>query len=106
MERAEEDEAAADRLNREAAANLAAAAARHDALLVHVSTDYVFDGKSCTPYCEEDPTAPQNAYGRTKRAGEEAVVASGCRYLILRTAWLLRRRSRRRTRTTNTHPRR
>ncbi len=88
VERAEEDEAAADRLNREAAANLAAAAARHDALLVHVSTDYVFDGKSCTPYCEEDPTAPQNAYGRTKRAGEEAVVASGCRYLILRTAWL------------------
>ena len=62
VERAEEDEAAADRLNREAAANLAAA--------------------------EEDPTAPQNAYGRTKRAGEEAVVASGCRYLILRTAWL------------------
>lgn len=88
VERAEEDEAAADRINREAAANLAAAAARYDALLIHVSTDYVFDGKSCMPYREEDPTAPQNAYGRTKRAGEEAVVASGCRYLILRTAWL------------------
>lgn len=88
VERAEEEEAAADRINREAVAHLAAAAKRHDALLVHVSTDYVFDGKRCTPYREEDPTAPQSAYGRTKRAGEEAVLASGCRHLIIRTAWL------------------
>lgn len=88
VERAEEDEATADRLNRAAVGNLARAAAEADALLVHVSTDYVFDGCISLPYTEEDPTAPRSAYGRTKLAGEEAVRASGCRHLILRTAWL------------------
>lgn len=88
VERAEEEEAAADRLNRAAVENLARAAAEADALLVHVSTDYVFDGSSPVPYTEEAPTAPVSAYGRTKLAGEEAVRASGCRHLILRTAWL------------------
>lgn len=88
VERAEEDEATADRLNRTAVGNLARAAAEADALLVHVSTDYVFDGCASLPYTEEDPTAPRSAYGRTKLAGEEAVRASGCRHLILRTAWL------------------
>lgn len=88
VERAEEDEAAADRLNRAAVENLARTAAEADALLVHVSTDYVFDGCASTPYTEEAPTAPRSAYGRTKLAGEEAVRASGCRHLILRTAWL------------------
>lgn len=88
VERAEEEEAAADRLNRAAVGNLARAAAEADALLVHVSTDYVFDGCASTPYTEEAPTAPRSAYGRTKLAGEEAVRASGCRHLILRTAWL------------------
>ena len=88
VERAEEDEAAADRLNRQAVENLARAAAEAGALLVHVSTDYVFDGRASEPYTEESPTAPLGAYGRTKRAGEEAVVKAGCRYLILRTAWL------------------
>ncbi|OUQ54521.1 dTDP-4-dehydrorhamnose reductase [Alistipes sp. An116] len=88
VERAEEDEATADRLNRAAVGNLARAAAEADALLVHVSTDYVFDGCASLPYTEEDPTAPRSAYGRTKLAGEEAVRASGCRHLILRTAWL------------------
>ena len=88
VERAEEEEAAADRLNRAAVENLARAAAEADALLVHVSTDYVFDGLSPVPYTEEAPTAPVSAYGRTKLAGEEAVRASGCRHLILRTAWL------------------
>lgn len=88
VERAEEEEATADRLNRAAVGNLARAAAEADALLVHVSTDYVFDGCASTPYTEEAPTAPRSAYGRTKLAGEEAVRASGCRHLILRTAWL------------------
>ena len=88
VERAEEDEAAADRLNRQAVENLARAATEAGALLVHVSTDYVFDGRASEPYTEESPTAPLGAYGRTKRAGEEAVVKAGCRYLILRTAWL------------------
>ena len=77
VERAEEDEATADRLNRAAVGNLARAAAEADALLVHVSTDYVFDGCASLPYTEEDPTAPRSAYGRTKLAGEETVPGLG-----------------------------
>ncbi len=88
VERAEEDEAAADRLNRLGPANLAAAAAATGATLIHVSTDYVFDGTAHTPYTEQAATAPLGVYGRTKLAGERAVEASGCSYLILRTAWL------------------
>ena len=88
VERAEEDEATADRLNRLAPANLAAAAAATGATLIHISTDYVFDGTAHTPYTEQAPTAPLGVYGRTKLAGEQAVEASGCSYLILRTAWL------------------
>ena len=88
VERAEEDEEAADRLNRGAAENLARAAEANGATLIHVSTDYVFDGTAHTPYREDTATSPLGAYGRTKLAGEEAVKASGCRYLILRTAWL------------------
>ena len=88
VERAEEDEEAADRLNRGAAENLARAAEANGATLIHVSTDYVFDGTGHTPYTEDMATSPLGAYGRTKLAGEEAVKASGCRYLILRTAWL------------------
>lgn len=88
VERAEEDEVMADRLNRLAPANLAAAAAATGATLIHISTDYVFDGTAHTPYTEQAPTAPLGVYGRTKLAGEQAVEASGCSYLILRTAWL------------------
>ena len=88
VERAEENEAAADRLNRLVPANLAAAAAATGATLIHISTDYVFDGRAHTPYTEQAPTAPLSVYGRTKLAGEQAVEASGCSYLILRTAWL------------------
>ena len=88
VERAEEDAAAADLINHRAAAYLAEAALETGATLIHVSTDYVFDGRSCVPYTEEAAPAPQSVYGRTKRAGEEAVIASGCKYLIFRTAWL------------------
>mgnify|MGYP000784697346 FL=1 len=88
VERAEEDGEAADRLNRGAAENLARAAEANGATLIHVSTDYVFDGTGHRPYTEDMATSPLGAYGRTKLAGEEAVKASGCRYLILRTAWL------------------
>lgn len=88
VERAEEDEATAHVLNCEAVRNMAEAAAATGATLIHVSTDYVFDGRGHLPYREEDPTSPLGAYGRTKLAGEQAVIDSGCKYLIFRTAWL------------------
>ncbi|MBS4766020.1 dTDP-4-dehydrorhamnose reductase [Alistipes sp. kh20] len=88
VERAEEDEEAAERLNCEAVKNLAKAAAAAGATLIHVSTDYVFDGTAHRPYAEEAVTSPLGAYGRTKLAGEKAVEESGCKYLIFRTAWL------------------
>ena len=88
VERAEEDEPTADLLNHKAAAYLAAAAKATGATLFHVSTDYVFDGTAHTPYTEDGTPSPLGAYGRTKLAGERAVMASGCRYLIFRTAWL------------------
>lgn len=88
VERAEEDEATAHLLNCEAVRNIAEAATTTGATLIHVSTDYVFDGRGHLPYREEDPTSPLGAYGRTKLAGEQAVIDSGCKYLIFRTAWL------------------
>lgn len=86
--KAEDEEEVAFRVNALAPGILAAAAKEADALLVHVSTDYVFDGKGCQPYTEDMPAHPVNAYGRTKLAGEKAVVESGCRYMIFRTSWL------------------
>jgi dTDP-4-dehydrorhamnose reductase len=70
--------------------NLALAAARHGALLVHISSDYVFDGLKPppTPYLEDDPTNPLSWYGRTKLDGEQAILEVGCRHIIVRTAWL------------------
>lgn len=88
VDKAEEDEQAADLINHRAVAILASAAAKYGATLIHVSTDYVFDGLGCVPYKEDDPTYPTGAYGRTKLAGERAVIESGCHYLIFRTAWL------------------
>ena len=88
VERAEEEEAAADLLNHRAVRNLAEAAALENATLIHVSTDYVFDGAAHMPYTEEAPTAPLNAYGRTKLAGEKAIAAAGCKHVTLRTSWL------------------
>ncbi len=88
VDRAEEDEATARRINRDAVANLAYAARECGATLVHVSTDYVFGGGGNTPRTEETPTEPLGVYGRTKLEGEEAILASGCRYLIFRTACL------------------
>src|SRR5690606_41779709 len=72
----------------DAAAGLAALARQGGALLVHYSTDYVFDGTKQTPYLETDAPNPLNEYGRSKLAGEQAITASGCRALVLRTSWV------------------
>ncbi len=88
VEGAEDDMPAARRVNALAPGYLGRACARHDAVLIHISTDYVFDGKGCRPYVEDDPTAPLCAYGLSKAEGEQAVVASGCRHIVIRTSWL------------------
>ncbi|MFZ5595565.1 MAG: dTDP-4-dehydrorhamnose reductase [Bacillota bacterium] len=67
---------------------LAAACRRHDSTLVHISTDYVFNGQSPTPYLIYDRTDPINAYGAGKLIGEQGIRESGCNYLIIRTSWL------------------
>jgi dTDP-4-dehydrorhamnose reductase len=88
VDRAEQEEALAMAVNRDGPAVLAEEAALRGALLVHFSTDYVFDGEKPTPYVETDPTNPLNAYGRSKLGGERAIQRSGCRHLILRTSWV------------------
>lgn len=88
VDRAEEDEALAQAINADAPGLLAGEAKRLGIALVHYSTDYVFDGAGELPARESDPTAPLNAYGRTKLAGEAAIRDSGCAHLILRTSWV------------------
>ena len=88
VDRAEQEEALAHRINAEAPGAMAQWAAAHGALLIHYSTDYVFDGESPTPYPVDAPTAPLSAYGRSKLAGEQAVLAAGGHSLIFRTAWV------------------
>lgn len=88
VNKAESDEESARQINAAAAGILASASAKADALLIHVSTDYVFDGTSTVPYREDCLPAPTGAYGRTKLEGERLVQESGCRYMIFRTAWL------------------
>lgn len=88
VDKAESDRQLAHKLNAEAPGLLAKAAASRGAGIIHISTDYVFDGKAHTPYTEEQPTNPQSAYGSTKLAGEQAVIAANPRHIILRTAWL------------------
>lgn len=88
VDAAEDNEDIAHLINATASANLAAAAKAEGALLIHVSTDYVFGGDGNTPRTEDLPTNPLGVYGRTKLAGEQAIIASGCRHIIIRTAWL------------------
>jgi dTDP-4-dehydrorhamnose reductase len=88
VDRAESDRDAAFRANAEAPQRIAEACAARDALLVHYSTDYVFDGTGKRPYREDDPTSPLGVYGESKRAGELAIQASGARHMIFRTAWV------------------
>ena len=84
----EENEAIADKVNADGVRHLAEAAEAVGAKLVHVSTDYVFDGKGRSPYGEDDAVAPATAYGRTKVRGEQAALAACSRTYVLRTAWL------------------
>jgi dTDP-4-dehydrorhamnose reductase len=88
VDRAEQEEALATRVNGEAVGVISRWAAAHGALVVHYSTDYVFDGAATTPYPADAPTAPLGAYGRGKLAGEEALRTSGSAHFIFRTAWV------------------
>lgn len=88
VDAAETDADAAYRANRDGPAILARLCAEADIPLIHVSTDYVFDGTKTEPYVESDPVAPQGVYGASKLAGEQAVLDSGAHAVILRTAWV------------------
>jgi len=88
VDKAESEPELAMRINGAAPGVLAEEARRANALLVHYSTDYIFDGTKRSPYVETDPTGPMSVYGRTKLEGETRIRASGCRHLILRTAWV------------------
>jgi dTDP-4-dehydrorhamnose reductase len=88
VDKAESESEVARTINAAAPAVLAREAKKTDALLVHYSTDYVFDGSGNLPRDEQAPTGPLSVYGRTKLEGEEAIRSSGCRHLILRTSWV------------------
>ena len=88
VDQAEAEEGLALKINAEAPAVIAEETIKHGALMVHYSTDYVFDGTKKSPYNESDKPNPINAYGRTKLAGEQAIQSSGCDYLIFRTSWV------------------
>lgn len=94
VDRAETEVASAMAINADSVAEMAGACARRQALLVHYSTDYVFDGRQSQAYHENDPVSPQSVYGRSKLVGEQAVQASGCRHLIVRTSWIYGARGR------------
>ncbi len=88
VDKAEEDTLFANLLNNTAVGYLAMTAKVTGATLIHISTDYVFDGSAHTPYTENIATAPIGVYGKTKLAGEDSIIASGCNYIIIRTSWL------------------
>jgi len=88
VDRAESEEELARAVNARAPAVIAAEAARSGALLIHYSTDYVYDGSGNTPWREDMPTGPLSVYGRTKLEGDVAIAAAGPRHAILRTSWV------------------
>ena len=88
VDKAEDDSETADLINNKAVENLAIAARENDATLIHISTDYVFKGDRCTPCREDWETDPLGVYGITKLAGEKSIERTGCRHIIIRTAWL------------------
>ncbi len=88
VDKAEQEQGISNLINNEAAKNLAIVAKENSALLIHISTDYVFDGSAHTPYTEQAPTKPIGVYGATKLAGEQSIINSTCRHIIIRTSWL------------------
>jgi dTDP-4-dehydrorhamnose reductase len=88
VDKAEEDQKTANLINHLAVKNIADICNQLECWLIHVSTDYVFDGYSRVPYKEDDEINPQGAYGETKLKGELAIQASGCKHIIIRTAWV------------------
>ena len=88
VDKAESEADDAFAMNRDGAGLLAEAAARRGVPIIHISTDYVYDGAKPEPYVEDDPTAPQTVFGRSKLEGEAAVIAANPRHVILRTSWV------------------
>lgn len=88
VDKAETDVERCFLINRDATRNLALVTKKYGIFLVHISTDYVFDGTSSVPYKPDDPINPQSVYGKSKAAGEEAVRETGCNAVIIRTSWL------------------
>ncbi len=88
VDKAETQQSLANQINHLAVDNLAKVCEKIGCFLIHVSTDYVFDGKASQPYQEDDQTNPQGVYGASKLAGEIAIQRTDCRFLIIRTAWV------------------
>jgi dTDP-4-dehydrorhamnose reductase len=88
VDKAEDDTEKADLINHIGPKNLAEVCRERNGFLIHISTDYVFDGTKNTPYTETDETKPLGVYGETKLKGENAIIDSGCEYVIIRTSWL------------------
>jgi dTDP-4-dehydrorhamnose reductase len=88
VDKAEDDKEKADLINHIGPKNLAEVCRDRNGFLIHISTDYVFDGTKNTPYTESDETKPLGVYGETKLKGENAIINSGCEYVIIRTSWL------------------
>jgi dTDP-4-dehydrorhamnose reductase len=88
VDKAEDDKEKADLINYIGPKYLAEVCRERNGFLIHISTDYVFDGTKNTPYTESDETKPLGVYGETKLKGENAIINSGCEYVIIRTSWL------------------
>lgn len=88
VDKAEDEADQAFRMNRDGARALAEAAAKAGVPIIHISTDYVFDGRKSAPYLEDDATGPVTVYGRSKLEGEQAVASANARHVIVRTAWV------------------
>ena len=88
VDKAEDEKEIADLINHIGVKNLAESCKERDGFLIHISTDYVFDGTKNTPYTETDETKPLGVYGETKLRGENAIINSGCEFVIIRTSWL------------------